>query len=135
MDGISLLINVVGGKCQWTDRDVQTLSDYVGRFDGRQVRIMARPPHRTRSVRQNAYYWGVVLTTIGNECGHTSEEVHEFCKQKFLPRAFIMIANEEREVFKSTTDLTAQEFELYLERVRAWAAQELRLNIPLPNET
>lgn len=72
---------------------------------------------------------------IADFTGHDTEEVHEYCKMKFLPRHSVTIANEECQVSKSTTRLTTDEIEEYLNRVRVFAANELSLTIPLPNET
>lgn len=45
-----------------------------------------------------------------------------------------MVGEVEQEVPKSTAEVTTFEFEQYLEQIRAFAAQELRMGIPLPNE-
>ena len=85
----------------------------------------------TRSQRQNAYYWGVVLKTIGDEIGYTTEEMHQL-----MARAFLSYEKAPGEMFvKSTTSLNTREFEEYLAKVRRFAATELHVFCPLPNET
>ncbi len=134
MDHLLITLDVAGGKCQWTTDALERIKNYLWRFDGRKVQVRFEPPKRTRSTRQNSYLWGVCYSMIANETGHDPEEVHKWMSLKFLPRQFITIAGEEQEVTKSTTGLDTREFEIYTERVRAFAAQELGLNIPLPNE-
>jgi hypothetical protein len=91
-------------------------------------------PSKTRSNNQNAYMWGVCYSMIADETGHTCEEVHEFLKAKLLPREYLMIGKETQQVTKSTAQLSTDMMEAYLEQVRAFAATELGLHIPLPHE-
>lgn len=86
-----------------------------------------------RSLQQNAYYWGVIVEMISEETGHTPEEVHAFAKGMFLKK-WITFKDKEIEIIRSTTELDKAEFEDYAEKVRRWAASELSLSIPLPNE-
>lgn len=96
------------------------------------VRITIEPWSDSRSLKQNAYYWSVVLELLSEETGFTPVEVHEALKAKFLPSRTapwkdLPIPS------RSTTDLTTKEFEEYMAQVRTWAAQ-LGVLIPLPNE-
>lgn len=82
---------------------------------------------------QNGYYWAVVLADIAAYTGHTPQEIHDEMKALHNPVASRF--NSDRTVPGETKYLNTVEFEAYLERVRAWALQELDLTIPLPNET
>ena len=85
----------------------------------------------TRSQRQNAYYFGVVLKTIGDDVGYTVEEMHQLMAKEFLS-----YEKSPGELFvRSTTSLNTKEFEDYLAKVRRFAATELSIFVPLPNET
>ena len=85
----------------------------------------------TRSQKQNAYYWGVVLKIIGDEIGYLPDEVHQLMGKEFLS-----YEKEPGELFiRSTTKLNTKEFEDYLSHVRRFAATELSIMVPLPNET
>ena len=77
-----------------------------------------------RSVEQNRYYWGVVLTEISEYTGHTSDELHEYFKKEYLIEKSTFI-----ETYKSTTDLDIGEFIEYIERIKNWA---LTYNILIP---
>lgn len=71
---------------------------------------------------------------IAAETGHTPEEVHEFCKAKFLGRTFVKIGESEEEIQKSSATLSTLEFNEYKDRIIAWAGTELKLHIPDPHE-
>lgn len=107
---------------------------YLKNHDGDYIRMEYSQPVKGRSSNQNKYYWGVIMTMIAAETGHTTEEIHEYCKAKFLPRIFLKIGNEEQELTKSTTTLSTMDMEDYHERIRSFAATELNITIPLPNE-
>ena len=78
----------------------------------------------TRSNPQNKYYFGVVVDMISEETGNEPEETHELLKLKFLKS--MGKAN--------TTQLDTKEFNIYIEKIQRWAAQELSCVIPDPNE-
>lgn len=87
---------------------------------------------KQRSLKENNYYWGVVIETLveQSETGYEPEDWHDILKNKFL-----MYVNDQGFTrTRSTTSLTTEEFERYLEKIRMWAAQELSVLIPLPKE-
>lgn len=94
------------------------------------VDITIRRHRKSRSDRQNAYYWAVVVGMLAEFCGYTPEEMHEALKWKFLRRE----ADGPLPTVRSTTELGTQEFEDYVEMVRMWAATDLGVVVPLPNE-
>lgn len=96
------------------------------------VVIVKRRVHR-RSLRQNAYYWGVVLPVIAKDTGHTTEELHEIYKRMFLPRQVLRYKDREYPIPGSTTEQDSPEFSEYIERIRAEAAT-LGIVVPNPNE-
>jgi len=90
----------------------------------------ANPPKKeTRSQRQNRYYWGVVLKTIGDVLGYEPEETHQIFAEMFLS-----YEKDNRKFVRSTATLKTNDMEDYLERVRRFAAMELSINVQLPNE-
>lgn len=86
-----------------------------------------------RSDNQNAYYHGVVIRTIADYCGYRGSDeiagIHEELKRKFLPKRGRL------QITRSTASLSTEEFGEYLEDVKRWAAEELGLYIPEPNES
>lgn len=83
---------------------------------------------KPRSLKENNYYWGVVLQTIADGTGYTPEEVHDAMRWKFLRKG------QRFETVASTSSLSTYEFEEYLEKIRMFAAQELNCPIPLPKQ-
>ena len=117
---------VVEGKLKLFDRE--GFEKYVATLDG-DVKLHVFKQKKTRSNEENRYYWGCILRMIADECGMSAEEVHEALKIKFLP-------NREAKLFtvRSTSSLSTVQFEAYMEELRRWAAMELNVVIPLPNE-
>lgn len=104
------------------------------------VEITVAPYKPTRSDKQNRYYWGVVVDYVrtlfesGGE-SYDDEEVHEILMHEVgkYKRAVAMKNGNIHIIRLSSAKLNTQEFEIYLEKVRAWAAAEGCI-IPLPNE-
>lgn len=102
-----------------------------------EVVIVIERKHATRSLAQNAWYFGGVIAAISEYTGYTPEEIHEFCKAKFLPNKVTMADKngevvEEVVIGRSTTVLNKIQFGEYIEAIRQWAAESLRLDIPDP---
>ncbi|MBT7632044.1 MAG: hypothetical protein HN597_20450 [Desulfobacula sp.] len=90
----------------------------------------ARPKKKeTRSDKQRRYQWGVVYKLISDHTGYTQDEVHQEMGKKFLA-----YEKDGKTFVKSTTKLSTKNMEIYLESVRRFAAMELFIYIPLPNE-
>lgn len=131
---LTLTIPVKDGELNPSFAQRQSMSGYLHSRNGQAVVVKFSKPVTRRSNSQNAFYWGVVLETIATDTGHTAEEIHSVFKEMFLPRKFITVGRREVETRKSTTELSQDEFHLYLEQIRAFAATELSIRIPNPNE-
>lgn len=129
----SITVPVSDGALNPSEQQKGAIRRYLKNRDGRAVTVKFSKPTSTRSLNQNRYYWSVVLGIIADSTGNTTEDLHLVIKDMFLPRKFLKLGTREIEARKTTTELTPTEFEQYLERVRAWAAQELGINIPLPS--
>lgn len=95
--------------------------------------VTVAPYRRNRSLEQNALYWkwlGIVAT----ETGHTADEIHEFCKAKFLPPVFVDIGGEVQEIRRTTTKLKVDDMSVYMNQVEAWAGGELGIALPHPED-
>ena len=104
----------------------------ISRLSGKPVHVTIQTRRRPRSRAENNYYFGVVLTMIGLETGHTPEEVHDSAPVVSLRR---VLDSRLGWIVRSTTTFSTVEMEDYLTEVRAWAASFLGLIIPLPNES
>lgn len=110
------------------------INEEVKRLDGQDVRVWVTKDTRTRTPKQNRYYWGVVIKMLADHTGYTKEEMHEAMKNTYLGRRFIEFNGKEVELSKSTKDIDTKEMSEYTERVRQFAAEFLALNIPDPDQ-
>jgi hypothetical protein len=102
------------------------------------VVIEVKPEKKYRSVFQNSYYWGIVITSIATrlrELGHDVDKdlTHEFLKGKFLYTEMVT-DTEVVKIPRKTSELTTTEFEEYVEMVKQFAAETLNVFIPDPND-
>lgn len=125
-------IEVIDGKVKFLNR--REFDNEIKDFEGRKAWLVIVGRRNTRSQSQNAYYWGVIIDMISKYLGYFPDEMHEILKRKFLPLRTIRLKDEEIVIPESTTKLDSGEFENYLEAIRVWAATDLNLTIPLPNE-
>jgi hypothetical protein len=102
-----------------------------------------RPIKKARTLRQNAYYWGVVVELITLEIAGTNAKVEKEEVHRALARYFLDFDNDRTfetggVVFGeriSTTELSTVEFNQYIENIQRWAAEYLGLIIPDPEQT
>lgn len=127
---LSLIIPVKDAKLMPSEGHKRAIADFLRSQDGNAVTVRLSKPRKPRSVKSNAFYWASIIGTLAGTTGHSPEEIHFFLKKEFLPRSFIKLGGKEIELQKSTTELTTQEFSEYLDRIRAWAAQELQIALP-----
>ena len=99
--------------------------------------IQIKTYRKSRSVNQNAYYWGIVIRYLTYECsGYTKDEIHQILAERFLSyEKSDTKTGEIRKFVKSTTELNTLEFEEYLDKIRLLAIDMYDCIIPLPNET
>lgn len=140
MNYLRYIGSVVDGQLKIVNR-AQFDADLSG-FEGSRVIITLRKYRKTRSNKQNAYYFGCVIpyvidgiAAIGTPRSLLSaENVHEMLKAKFLGED---IANEDGEfirINRSTADLTTTEFMEYIADIQQFAAEFLHVTIPDPGE-
>ena len=101
---------------------------YLGGLTGK-VKVVVRKWRKNRSLNQNSYYWGVVIKILAEELGYTDEQCHNALKWEFL-----RVEGKRIPTIKSTALLTTLEFMDFIDKIQIWAAQELNINIPSPNE-
>lgn len=94
-----------------------------------------------RSLRQNAYYFGVVVPMVRQglfDAGYDevteNEDAHEIMKHIFLKRVVRSEINDDAiTISGSTAKLTTEQFNDFLDQVIRWSAQYLNVVIPDPN--
>lgn len=125
-------IEVKDGKVRFLDR--RSFDEEIKNYEGRKAWLIIGGRRNVRSVNQNAYYWGVIIDMISKYLGYFPDEMHEILKRKFLPSKVVKLKDEEIVIPESTARLDSGEFENYLESIRIWAATDLNMTIPVPNE-
>lgn len=128
---LTLTIPVKDGELNPSFNQSQSMTGYLHSRNGQAVVVKFSRPVTRRSLNQNRLYWGVYLEVLAEHTGHSAEELHEIMKEMFLPRKLVAIGSREVEVRKSTTELSTDEFNLYLLRIEAWSSQEMGVTIPV----
>lgn len=82
-----------------------------------------------RSLNQNKYYWGVIVTLFSQSTGYSSNEAHQT-----LAGMFLRYEKQGKHFVRSTTELDTKGFEDYQEQCRLFMWHELNVRVPLPNE-
>jgi hypothetical protein len=117
------------------------LLDAIARAGDTRLVLRLAVQKKRRSLNQNAYLWSVVYGQIaeafrqhGNNVD--ADDVHAYLKDNVgkLRQVFVTPDGEVLTGPGSTAKLSTTEFEVYVEKVRAWAAEKLGISIPLPNE-
>lgn len=93
---------------------------YLQSFEGKRVELVLRERSPYRSDEQNRYYHGVVVAMISDHTGYTPEETHDQLKAKFK--------------VESTSRMKSADFQEYISRIVHWAASDLGVCIPDPNQ-
>lgn len=101
----------------------------IEEMDGKTIEITLQSRKRTRTLSQNAYYWSAILPAISDYTGYNEEDLHNHFKYHFLKKK---VGN--LDSFKSTTQLTKQEFTDYIEKIRRFTEQVLGFHIQSPEE-
>jgi len=112
----------------------------IANFEGKEVVITVEVKSKKRSLKQNRYYWGVVVPLVKDgmiEVGYrmTKESTHEYLLSNFN---IIELVNEHSgEILKSigrTTEMSTVEITTYFEKIAEWSLEYLNVIIPIPNE-
>lgn len=97
-------------------------------FEGKEVELIIQRYRKSRTLKQNAYYWGAIIPILADYCGYDDQEIHEALKIKFLSKKGII------PTVISTTKLNTAQFTDYIERIKRWASIELNVVVPDPDE-
>jgi len=97
--------------------------------------ISVEPFKNKRSLQQNKYMW-VLYTIVSKHTGDSTEDTHEYFKQKFLTKRNITDyeTGGEIAVINSTTKLNTFEMSEYLENVKRFSAEFFGLYLPDASE-
>lgn len=94
--------------------------------------VTVQPVKKRRTLSQNNLYWSWV-EKIAQETGNDRDDVHEALKGKFAPARSIALGDETATVL-STARLETDAMSAYMDKVYHFAASELGILLPLPEE-
>lgn len=117
-------------------------------LEGHEVEVALPEKRRKRSKRslkQNSYYWAVVIPIIMDSMGEFDEEiVHDYLRSKFLKevvvRSFINPSTKQKQEvefqrIRSTTELSVGDFVEYVMKIEQWAIEFFGIDrFPDPDE-
>jgi len=103
-----------------------------------EVTVTVQRKRATRSLDQNAWYFGQILRLLSEHTGYTVDELHDYCKVRFNAKTVLItdqdgVVKDETRIGQTTTKLNRVTFGEYCEAIRQWAAQELGVVIPDPD--
>lgn len=107
-----------------TPADLQRAAEMIATLPAGKWEIEVVRRREKRSGAQNRLLWAI-YTAIADATGHTPEEIHDYCKRRFLPPRVIALGEAEIEVPASTAVQDVPAFSDYVERVQAFASNEL----------
>jgi hypothetical protein len=115
---------------------VRALYDALDRLDSsKKWRVTIEPYKSKRTLEQNNFLHAVPLKIL---CDHTGYDVddmkHWLCGKAFGWEEYEMMGEKRKKPRLTTSQLNTEQFAWFIEWVIQWAAQELGLQIPLPNE-
>jgi hypothetical protein len=109
---------------------------------GRFLQVIVSEYFPDRTVGQNAYMWGVLLTPAAQQVHPGGQEFepeswNRKAKELFLPEInakgmskWRYLENGDRELAMSTSDLDENEMNEYLQKLEAWLVTEWNVHIP-----
>lgn len=113
---------------------------FLRMMEGRKLKISITEYKGKRSLNQNAYYFGMIgkyLVPIFNESGNAWDEfdIHTHLMGE-LGYVEVLYAPTGKPYAKRlhSSEFDKGEWELYMEKFRAYCATNLGIGIPLPNE-
>ena len=98
------------------------LEDLIKEGKVLQVTIKEKVKGDKRSIEANKFLWGRLYKSISNFTGYLPMEVHLLCGHLFLTEQKTI--NEVQVPYvRSTTDLTVEEFSLYIQQIESYFSQ------------
>lgn len=114
--------------------DKEKVIAYIGKLpEGKRYHVRISLKREKRTVDQNSLYW-LWIACIMDETGNEKEFLHEFFKGKFLGYHERVVFGQVVKTPKTTTTLDTKQFTNYLEEIRVFAAAELGIVLPDPED-
>ena len=138
MKKVEITTSVVNGKFT---RNRTIVLQAINSFNNADVVLTFDKPKRKRSNSQNAYYWGLLVPLMQRGAKDMWGEVWSIDKShKHLSNRFVFHESvnqktgEITQTYKSTTENTTTEWEIYMTQIRIYLLEDFDINAPEPNE-
>ena len=117
---------IVKGKIEFDDyaKFINEVSEF---HEGARIVIQVNEAQDVRSNQQNRLWWAW-MTILGDELGHSANDMNEMLKYKYLLFEET-IEGETHQVLKSTSTLTKKEFNKLTNDVFFWANDTFNINL------
>lgn len=112
-------IHKVNGEVQDREKLLRWFNRYLDTCPNGDMLIEFVSAPRTQA--QNAYYW-VVTGIIARNLGISSDELHEYFKEMYLPKQEYFVAIKKKQI-QSTTILNVDEMAAMIDKVILFAAE------------
>lgn len=115
-------------------QDKQAVKSYIDslsngkRYD---INIVVHRERRTIDQNRLLFLW---INCISGETGQDKDDLHKYFKRKFLPHHHNTVFNEQIYIEPTTTTLDTKQFTDYLNLIQAFAATELGITLPNPED-
>ena len=86
--------------------------------------VIVRPYKGKRSTDQNARLWAL-HQAAAHHTGYSAEEMHEFCKSRFLGAREVKVGDQAWTIPMSSSKLDVARFTMFMDQVEAFYASEL----------
>ena len=123
------------------DRNINTVTNAMKSFEGKEVVITFDKPKKKRSNNQNSFYWGVLIPLMQSGAKDLWGEVWSIDKaHKHLSNKFVFHESinektgEVTQTPKSTTELTTTGWEVFMTEIRIYLLEDFDINAPEPNQ-
>ena len=123
-----------------TDFEIHGVKEYLRLAvqGGPQV-VAIKAYRKKRSVAQNSLMWlwyGVISNHILDSTGgfYSSNDIHEWFKQLFLPKRIIDFKSRVLEIQTGTSELNVMEMMEYLNNLDHYCIEKLDLDLPKPED-
>ena len=116
-----------------TELDRNMVIGFIQRLDLKKLyTVEVLEKKANRSISQNSLYW-LWLTCIEHETGNERNDLHDLFKERFLTPEHIEVLGERR-LRRTTTGLNTTQFKYYLDQIQVFAATELSIKLPGPED-
>ena len=112
-------IHKVNGEVQDREKLLRWFNRYLDSCPNGDMLIEFVSAPRTHA--QNAYYW-VITGIIASHLGISSDELHEYFKEEFLPKQEYFVAIKKKQI-QSTTILNVDEMAKVIDKAIQFAAE------------